>query len=304
MVCRGKAGGCLSSLDWPILMLSIISLLLFVFSIRNHVLIQSLRMENKRYRDHVLFQGKGFSEAKGNLSRMKNNVEQSASEVDSLNQQISILLDRSKNDPIGSSIEGQYQSLLELIESQKGLIYRAITATGADEVNATVIKDLINFVEEVSSKSKVIHDIAFKTKVLSFNASVEAERAGARGRGFSIVAQEMKRLAEISGKAAEDIASLVDRTRRGSLMLTTSQATMGEDLSLQNTLMEAGGNLEKINSKLNEFNSSFGSLVNQQGEAQAHLEKAYIVVNQLSRAQNEMRNLNDNIIEIHNSIAS
>lgn len=204
----------LSSLDWPILMLSIISLLLFVFSIRNHVLIQSLRLENRGYRDLVSLHGKGFSEAKGNLNRMKMNVDQSTTEVENLNQQISLLLDKNKNDNLGS-IEGQYQSLLELIESQKTLIYRAITLTGADESNALVITDLINFVEEVSSKSKVIHDIAFKTKVLSFNASVEAERAGARGRGFSIVAQEMKRLAEISGKAAEEIASLVDGTRRG-----------------------------------------------------------------------------------------
>lgn len=293
----------MSSLDWPILMLSIITLLLFVFSIRNHVLIQALRLENRRYRDQVQLHGKGFSEAKGNLNRMKRNVEQSTNEVESLNQQISHLLDKNKNENLGN-VDSQYQSLLELIESQKTLIYRAITSTGADESNAMVITDLINFVEEVSSKSKVIHDIAFKTKVLSFNASVEAERAGARGRGFSIVAQEMKRLAEISGKAAEEIASLVDRTRRGSLMLTTQQGMSNQENSMQNTLMEAGGNLEKIQGKINEFNATFSSLVNHQGDTQDHLEKAFIVVNQLSRAQNEIQSLNDNVIHIHDSIAS
>lgn len=293
----------LSSLDWPILMLSIITLLLFVFSIRNHVLIQSLSLEKKRDRDQVLMHGKGFSEAKGNLNRMKLNVEQSTNEVESLNQQISHLLDKNNKDNL-ESVEEQYQTRLELIESQKTLIYRAITSSGADEANAMVITDLVNFVEEVSSKSKVIHDIAFKTKVLSFNASVEAERAGARGRGFSIVAQEMKRLAEISGKAAEEIASLVDRTRRGSLMLTSQQTSTNQENSMQNTLMEAGGNLEKIQAKVNEFNSSFGSMVNQQGEAQSHLEKAFIVVNQLSRAQSEIQALNENVIHIHDSIAS
>lgn len=293
----------MSSLDWPILMLSIIALLLVVFSIRNHVLIQSLRLENKKYQNQLLFRGKGFSVAKGNLDRIRDNVKQSAGEVDSLHQHISNLLDKSKNNSTGSGIEGQYQSLVELIEAQKTLIYRAITASGADESNAAMIQDLINFVEEVSSKSKVIHDIAFKTKVLSFNASVEAERAGARGRGFSIVAQEMKRLAEISGKAAEEIASLVDRTRRGSLMLTTSP-TMGQDASLQNMLMEAGSNIEKINSKVNEFNSSLGSIVNQRGENQSDLERVHSAINQLSRKQNEIHNLNENVIQIHNSMAS
>lgn len=71
------------------------------------------------------------------------------------------------------------------------------------------IEKLVKVIEEIGSKTEVIDDIVFKTQLLSFNASVEAERAGEHGRGFAVVAQEVGNLAQMSGKAANDISSIV-----------------------------------------------------------------------------------------------
>lgn len=59
--------------------------------------------------------------------------------------------------------------------------------------------------KEIEEVAKFVSDIAFQTNILSLNASIEAARAGAAGKGFSVVAEEVRRLAEQSGSAAETI---------------------------------------------------------------------------------------------------
>ncbi|MFZ4715373.1 MAG: methyl-accepting chemotaxis protein [Bacteriovoracaceae bacterium] len=76
------------------------------------------------------------------------------------------------------------------------------------------IVNLSKIIEEIGEKTEVIDDIVFKTQLLSFNASVEAERAGEHGRGFAVVAQEVGNLAQMSGKAATDISSIVKKSMR------------------------------------------------------------------------------------------
>ena len=71
------------------------------------------------------------------------------------------------------------------------------------------IQEVVKIIDEIGEKTKVIDEIVFQTKLLSFNASVEAERAGEHGRGFAVVAQEVGNLAQMSGKAAQEISVIV-----------------------------------------------------------------------------------------------
>jgi methyl-accepting chemotaxis protein len=69
-------------------------------------------------------------------------------------------------------------------------------------------------IEDISDKNNVINSIVFKTQLLSFNASIEAARAGDYGKGFSVVAEEVGALADLSGKAALEIGQLLDKSRQ------------------------------------------------------------------------------------------
>ncbi|EOD80993.1 Methyl-accepting chemotaxis protein [Grimontia indica] len=74
------------------------------------------------------------------------------------------------------------------------------------------ISELVKIIAEIGAKTEIIDEIVFQTKLLSFNASVEAERAGEHGRGFAVVAQEVGNLAQMSGKAATDISAIVKQS--------------------------------------------------------------------------------------------
>lgn len=76
------------------------------------------------------------------------------------------------------------------------------------------LEELNQVVKMIRDKTNVINEIVFKTQLLSFNASIEAARAGQHGRGFSVVASEVGKLAEMSGIAAHEIGKLLDQSSR------------------------------------------------------------------------------------------
>lgn len=78
------------------------------------------------------------------------------------------------------------------------------------DISNKEIEDIINLINEISSKTKIINDIVFQTKLLSFNASVEAARAGDHGKGFSVVAEEIGNLASVSGEASIEISKMLE----------------------------------------------------------------------------------------------
>lgn len=87
------------------------------------------------------------------------------------------------------------------------------------------LKQMAKIISEISTKTNVINDIVFKTQLLSFNASIEAARAGQHGRGFSVVAEEVGNLAKMSGNAAQEIAALLNDSEKqvNTIVQTTSE---------------------------------------------------------------------------------
>lgn len=97
------------------------------------------------------------------------------------------------------------QNTENAVKTEKITIETAKDVNIANELSA----EAANAMKLVSEKITVISDIAFQTNILALNAAVEAARAGEHGRGFSVVAAEVRKLAERSKSAADEIVSLV-----------------------------------------------------------------------------------------------
>lgn len=91
-------------------------------------------------------------------------------------------------------------------------------ASGNDEIIVQMqksnaeISEIVKVIQNIEQKTQIINDIVFQTKLLSFNASVEAARAGDHGKGFSVVAEEVGSLATMSGKAATEITAMLNES--------------------------------------------------------------------------------------------
>lgn len=125
-----------------------------------------------------------------------------------------------------SSIEELAATLCEISDKVKANSDNAQTANDNAKDTARVIQggdelmqQLVGSMSEMAKTSteinkiiKTINDIAFQTNILALNAAVEAARAGAAGRGFSVVAEEVRNLASKSAQAADNTTALVENT--------------------------------------------------------------------------------------------
>lgn len=139
------------------------------------------------------------------------------------------------------------KSLLEVIEAIKSIQSSHVESSERLSAKATEISQISDLISTIAEKTKVINSIVTQTRILSFNASLEAARAGELGKGFSVVASEIGELAGVSGTAATQIDFILNSSRdQANRLIGSFTEEVNRSSSNVSSTIRTGVNCSKI----------------------------------------------------------
>lgn len=178
-----------------------------------------------------------------------------------------------------NNISDSAKDMVSIAEHGNGIVNKSVDEVR--EIAKTVhkssefVKDLGNQSQKIGEIVNVINEIADQTNLLALNAAIEAARAGEAGRGFAVVADEVKKLAERTSKSTQEIGSMIGSIKTGvdraveSMGEASQSVQMGVELSgqagsalveilqsassLQSMVQQIAAAIEEMNSTTNEI---------------------------------------------------
>ncbi|MEA4971269.1 MAG: methyl-accepting chemotaxis protein [Candidatus Pelethousia sp.] len=216
--------------------------------------VYALNAALKRVREVTEQVAGGSEQVAGGSQRMAQGASQQAASIEELAASLGEISEQVRgNAVVSAQLNARASGMGESIEASNAQMRRMIKAM--QEIGASA--------EKIGKIIKTIEDIAFQTNILALNAAIEAARAGAAGKGFTVVAGEVRNLAAKSDEAAKSTADLVKHTVnavRGGAEIAGLTAS-----SLEQVVGEARGMIQDID-KISRFSDEQARAIAQVGQ--------------------------------------
>ena len=169
---------------------------------------------------------------------------------------------------VTSSVEEIYRMSQSTSEISQGVVTAADTAVTKGHAGLESVRDVVGVMERFSLATdfvQVVGEVAEQSNLLAVNAGIEASKAGEFGRGFSVVASEVRSLAEQSREAARQIRDAIDQTKVGQTGLARTddviaslggvlQETSDKARQISGAAVQQAAGIKQISDALNNLN--------------------------------------------------
>ncbi len=171
---------------------------------------------------------------------------------------------------------------------------------------ATEIEKLNRSVSEIGEIVTVINGIADQTNLLALNAAIEAARAGEQGRGFAVVADEVRKLAENTIKATADISEKISMVQKESEQTTKSMEASSVEVTkatdyiknLGDSLHSIVESVQKVRDEVTHIATAVDEQSSAAGEVSSNIEQTAIISNEVEKMSEEVLNEVNNLTRI------